>query len=291
MINYWKVRGKVIIGCFDDAYQIIPETNASYKYWHNGDITLIRDGKEEPGIMFPHPMDQFAWGLKSVHAIYTPSKQLCKDWESIVPAYYNPNRFENEKYIDIEKPKHEGIIIGWGGSLSHYQSFNDSGILDVLRTIFLKYKYLKLMIVGDKRVYDLIKIPEEQKVFQNYVPYDQWPRVVANFDIGLAPLAGEYDKRRSWIKPLEYMLEKIPWIASDNTSYDDIKQYGTVVKNYPEKWKEALLDNILNLEAKRDIAKGKPFDFAASTDVNANVDKTLVLFKEIAKKHAKIDLK
>jgi glycosyltransferase involved in cell wall biosynthesis len=39
------------------------------------------------------------------------------------------------------------------------------------------------------------------------------------YDIGIAPLAQEYDMRRSWIKVAEYMSMGIPFVATDTAPY------------------------------------------------------------------------
>jgi glycosyltransferase involved in cell wall biosynthesis len=82
-------------------------------------------------------------------------------------------------------------------------------------------------------------IPEEQLIFQGWVPNEEWPRAVANFDIGLAPLAGSYDDRRSWIKVLDYAVMGVPFVCSDRAPYSGV-QGGIRITNKRKNWIRAI---------------------------------------------------
>ena len=277
-IVYWKSKGKTIIANFDDAYQLMTHTNSSYKWWYEGlAIGKDKDGKDIKMFMKPLPIDQFKAGLSLCDAIITPSQVLCDDWSYLSPAYLVPNYFNTERYVPVvDKEK----IIGWGGSLSHFQSFERSGVRQALQLICKKYKDVKVMIVGDKRIFDLVDLPLEQKLFNNYVPFEQWPALVAKFAIGLAPLRGEYDQRRSWIKPLEYSLLRIPWIASESQAYSMLE--GTFVKNTVDDWYSAIEDKLLNSGKLPGFTQvNKAEKFAREQDVSLHVDEMVNLFQRI----------
>jgi hypothetical protein len=300
---FWKVRGKVIITNWDDAYDYIEPTNASYPYWKNGIIKYQEvSGSTETSAskienketkIFPHPLDQFKWGLKLSHAGITPSKQMAKDYRTYTPTYYFPNYFEIENYINVPKEKRDYITIGWGGSISHFQSFQNSGILEALKNICKIRPNVKIHIVGEQNVYNSIPVPLEQKLFSPYMPYEQWGKFVAqNFDIGIAPLAGKYDNYRSWIKPMEYMMTKTPFVASDGMAYHELLKYGHLLQvNASKPWERALLNIIDNYDKEKEFVSGLPYEFALTKDVNKNIDEMMKIFVEIAKKYAKIDIK
>jgi glycosyltransferase involved in cell wall biosynthesis len=287
----WKARGKVIIANFDDAYQVMNPSNISYPYWAEGRVTVKdQNGVERVISMSPKPLTQFKWGLRLSHGITTPSKTLAQDWADYSISCYLPNYFEVSHYLSAGAPHNERILIGWGGSMSHFQSFTDSGVLGALQKVCAARPNVSLLICGDKRVFDQVKISPEQKEFQPYLPYDQWPNAIARYDIGLAPLQGEYDKRRSWIKPMEYMLLKIPWVASEGPAYEDLASYGRLVKNTPDAWEQALIDMVDNLEEKRKQSAGAPYQFAMSQDINLRVDEMLKIYAKIALEGAGIKL-
>jgi glycosyltransferase involved in cell wall biosynthesis len=261
----------------------MPVSNVAYGYWHKGEARIqYADGREELHYLKPKPLEMFKQALTLVHGIVTPSQKLCDDWARFSYSVLLPNYFEIDNYINHVPPKHDGIFIGWGGSMSHFQSFTDSGVLEALSRIIHKRNDVKLLIAGDKRVYDKVRLPEGKKLFQPYVPHVSWPRVVEQFDIGIAPLCGEYDKRRSWIKPMEYMMLRKPWIASDVGTYDSIRDYGNLTKNYPKKWEEAI-DNVLNSIEGQSLKVSNGYEFALkNADVDKNVDNIIAVYQDIA---------
>ena len=290
-IQRWKARGKLMVADFDDAYNLIHPTNSTYHFWKEGIVRALGpDQKETTRQMNPLPMTQFKWGLQMVHAATMPSKTLAEDWCAYTDTYFQPNYIDPKNYMSAAAPQHEGIIIGWGGSLSHLQSFSDSGVITALQRICASRPNVKVMICGDQRVFDRVKLPENQKLFQGYVPFYEWPRTIANFDIGLAPLHGDYDGRRSWIKILEYMVMKTPWVASHSLSYDDYEAYGKLVDNRPEAWEKALLNIIDHLEEHRARAAGEPYKFGMSQGIDLNVDNIVGVYSTIAKKALGVEL-
>ena len=95
------------------------------------------------------------------------------------------------------------------------------------------------------------------------------------FDIALAPLNGDYDRRRSRVKVLEYMALKIPWIASDYPPYEGFKEFGSFVDNTKESWEEKLFDMVDNIEEKREYVKDIPYEYAKTQSYMNNIQKTV----------------
>lgn len=284
-IQRWKARDKVVIADFDDAYDLIPPQVKNYEFWMDG---LIPHEKPDQTIEWVHinppPITQFKWGLRLAHAATVPSNVLVEDWCSYTNMINIPNYIELERYSSITPQPHSGIIIGWGGSLSHLQSFQNSGLVAALNRVCRARPRVKVLICGDRRVYDQLSLPPSQMIFQPWVSADDWPKVLANFDIGLAPLFGPYDDRRSWIKVLEYMVMKIPWIATDSPAYRQLRSYGWLVQNTESSWERVLLDMIDHLQEHQAEAKGEPFLFALSQNIDENVETILSTYGSIASK-------
>jgi glycosyltransferase involved in cell wall biosynthesis len=270
---------------FDDAYHLIEPYNASHYFWAKGMVEqILPNGQHVLAPKYPPPMQQFKWGLKMSKGIICPSKILASDWDECGHTYATKNYLNLDRYEKKDPlfphPKEE-VFIGWSGSMSHYESFTDSGIAGALTFILKKYPYVKLLLTGDKKVYDRINISPDRKIFSPYVPEEDWSRLVASYDIGLCPLATEFDKRRSAIKALEYMIMKIPWIATNFETYEELGQYGTLTKNGLENWKESICNAIDNIEEKRALANGKAYDFAVSQSWDANIHKVLGIYQQI----------
>jgi glycosyltransferase involved in cell wall biosynthesis len=135
------------------------------------------------------------------------------------------------------------------------------------------------MISGDKRVFDEIDLPVGKKLYQQFVPEKDFLPLMKTFDIAIAPLANEYDKRRSHIKVLEYMALKIPWVCTDYPTYSDLRDYGITTNNSPEEWEEKLCYMVDNLEERKEYANGDPYNFALSQSYDNNIGKTLELYQ------------
>ncbi|MGB9674025.1 MAG: hypothetical protein ACPL3P_07785 [Anaerolineales bacterium] len=275
-IQYWKARDKVVLANFDDAYDLMPESNLNYPFWGNG---IIQTTGEK---MNPMPLTQFKWGLRMVHAALVPSRRLVEDWQSYTKMVYLPNYIELDHYQNIRPESHKGIIIGWGGSISHLQSFMDSGVLQALRNVCRMRPEVKVMICGnDLRITHNLGLPRKQMILQPWVSYREWPRVLSRFDIGLAPLAGAYDERRSWIKVLEYLVMKIPWIASEGSPYHEFRKYGIFVKNTTQAWEQAILDVVDHLVKYKEEASREAYLAGISLGIDDNIEKVLDTFTSI----------
>jgi hypothetical protein len=289
MMQLYKVRNKSVAVIFDDQYSMITPKNASYSFWAKSETyTALPNGQIQVSPIRPTPMEQFKWGLKMSKGIITPSRVHCADWDEYGPTYRTRNYLKLDRYENTEPlfphPKEE-LLIGWSGSMSHFESFTDSGIAPALTYILKTYPQVKLLLTGDREVYNRINISPERKIFSDYVPEEKWSQLVASYDIGLAPLATEFDRRRSPIKALEYMIMKVPWIASDFETYEELKDYGTLTKNGLANWKEAISYAIEHIEEKRELANGKAYEFALTQSWDTNIDKLLKIFQEIINSH------
>lgn len=283
MMQFWKVRNKTILAIFDDAYDIMHPQNISYRFWTYGELTVKDNtGQERVVKMIPTPLEQFKWGLRMVKGVQVPSVYLAKDWSKYNTTHYVHNYLDWEKYQNIEPLiPHEGeIVIGWCGSMSHHSSFTDSGVLDALRKVTKRYPNVKVLIGGDKRIFELLET--SKKVYQPYVPREQWTALLKTIDIGLAPLSGEYDKRRSWIKALEYMALKVPWIASKYPTYDELHDYGYMTENGYVNWERSLCDMIDNYPKYKEKADTIAYEFAEKQSSDNNIEKvTLALYEKL----------
>lgn len=282
-IQHWKARDKVVIAEFDDAFDLIEESNvAAYEYWKKAIRRKEVDGETVLEKIDPDPLTQFKWGLRLVHAGTTPSKRLCEDWKAFTDMHYLPNYIELENYASFDqKPISDEIIIGWGGSASHYQSFSIS-VGQALKRICKLRPMVKVMICGsDTRLIQKLGIPKEQIIHQPWVKYSEWPEVLSNFDIGIAPLQGDYDDRRSWIKILEYMVMRIPWVASEGPSYYDYRDYGWLVKNNSRAWERVLLDMVDHIQTHKNEAAREPYIFGISKNIDDNLDHVINTYAKI----------
>jgi len=167
---------------------------------------------------------------------------LVQDYEPYCQdIQYVPNFTSPELWKDIKKrPPDNQIIIGWGGSSGHVQSWMQSGIIPALSKLSATWGNLRVVVYGGgQEIPDLLKKAKIRCEFHGWVPFVEWPQHLAQFTVGLAPLAGEYDRRRSSVKVIEYGMAGVPWVVTDAEPYQDT--YGGLrVKNRPDKWANAI---------------------------------------------------
>ena len=301
-ISHWRSRGKAVVIDFDDDYFRINRSNAAFKFWGSGMVDIsTADGFKFESPMGVHPLIQFINGLRACTAATMPSELLAQDTRRYTEAFFIPNYLEKSIYPKLNNKGYDQhrIIIGWGGSLSHIESFEHSGIVPALRNILAESPNVYLMIVGDERVVKKLKelgVAENKIIYRPYVSYDRWHETLATYDIGIAPLAQEYDMRRSWIKAAEYMSLGIPFVATDTAPYQNprirhstrtglfVHQGANADVPNPSGWESALramIHNLPELKAKAQLdAKAEHYH---NFEITNNIDSVLETYREIIK--------
>jgi glycosyltransferase involved in cell wall biosynthesis len=264
-IKYWRGLGKVIAIDLDDAYQLLPWSNPAHKFWHEQGVEKedfwngVENGEE---VTKNEQLKTLEEGLRLSAGLISPNRNLLQSWGYCVgkKQYYLQNYAEPDWWTDLpsrdEMKEKLGLtgktVIGWGGSISHYDSFWGSGIFEAAKAICKAHDEVVWLICGnDKRIYDHLDVPLRQKQHQPGVPPEEWPKIVKTFDIGVAPLFGWYDQHRSWIKGIEYLLAGVPWIGTEggvNGTYTDLGGLGYLIPNGVESWERRLNKVIVNLE-------------------------------------------
>lgn len=248
-MQYWQGMGKPIVIDLDDAYQMLPWSNPAHNFWI-----------ENPENRNPPPLVMLEEGLRRADALTAPNRNLLRDWSHVVTGYYLQNYAETAWWTNLpsreelkaKRGLNGRIVIGWGGSVSHYDSFWGSGIREAATAIVRRHPEVLFAICGnDPRIVEQLPVGRDQKVQIDEVPPEEWPKNVATFDIGIAPLFGPYDQRRSWIKGLEYLLGGVPWVGTTGDVYKDLETVGTMIQNGPDNWEGALDAKINNLQAEQ----------------------------------------
>ncbi len=317
---YWRALGKIVVIDLDDMYEGLPPSNPAFKYW------ILN----YPGLD-PNPIDALAEGLRHADALTSPSKVILKDWEHIVPGFWMPNWTRGAWYAgldqkpagaqipDIEfyyeqkegaepqlmkraRANSEGhIILGWGGSISHVDSWIYSGVIEALERLFEKYPNVRLKFCGhESRLNYIFEKFGDRIVRQDGLSPQHWPLAVSTFDIGLAPLdlrkldpwregapIASYDERRSWLKGAEYLTAGVPWVGSKSLTYEDLARWGTLVDNTPEAWFAALDSKIQFLANEKAKAWSNRRWALKHMTFENNVDKYISTFGRILALKAK----
>jgi len=216
---------------------------------------------------------------------WVPSGQqhwTCKDDDRLWPVKWWRDRNRTVRGLPPRSILKKGlgikdrIVIGWGGSMSHYDSFWGSGLMQAIPKISARYPEVLWMICGgEKRLYEQLEVPARQKFWQHGVPPQQWPEIVCRFDVGLAPLYGPYDQRRSWIKGIEYALAGTPWVATRGETYKGLIDWpaGLQGPESAEWWEDSLEVILSDLEGWQDKAEALLPEARKRFIIDNNLDK------------------
>lgn len=239
------LKGKKIIIDIDDAYQYINKTHNAFSYWIEG---IVHDDQNNTRVLQYSPLKQLEWTIKLVGNLSSPNQLILNDWSKLgINTILFPNYIESEKYKKYMNTEPKEIInLGWGGSLTHYLSFSESGVTTAITRILKRRKDVHLYLTtSDTRIVNAFDMTKGNVFWHNFGAFQQWPKLLKNTDIGIIPLHGNYDQRRSWIKPLECFCMGIPWLSSYSEAYKDIPG-GKFVKNTANWWEEEIENAIDN---------------------------------------------
>lgn len=233
---------KRIVGTFDDAYHIMPETAGSKAFWTRDRLAEFREG------------------VAMCDLVLAPSTKLVTEYSKYGKMKLMPNFLDDEMWPLVDMPPRDMVIFGWGGSLGHGVTWNKTNLLEAMKRVKQKY---------DKKVEYLIcgKIPPTIansglpcNYMGNWTPFPEWPNVVHAFHVGLAPLAGAYDRFRSALKIEEYGAAGIPFVASDDGEYKEVHEAnertgGVFVKDRIDDWVAALSNLVEDAEFRQSNGK------------------------------------
>jgi hypothetical protein len=203
------------------------------------------------------------------------------DWSQYAHVHEIPDYLNTDQYPGFKQVHENEVWIGLGNS-TRIASVKESGLLKALENVCRQRAHIKLAVcdMGDQKEKSL-NIQPSQLI--NYLPnsFEEWADILLHLDIGLLPICGDYDLRLGRINLLEFMISKIPWLASHQLSFPELSRYGRLVQNSSEAWEAAVLKAVDNIDVLQKKASGEPFLFALSQDVNENIDKVLKLFTYI----------
>jgi hypothetical protein len=291
----WREKGKIVILDWDDHYHSVEKTNPAYDFWRDGNVQVSAGYVSYKTKIGYDPLKKFEEGIDICSAGTVPSTVMVNDYSHYGNVFYLPNYINPEPYQAIKRHNHNGEIwIGWGGSLGHLESFEGSGIAEALRLVLQEHKNVRFLLIGDKRIAESIMLPAGKVIFRPYVAYQDWPEMLAQFDIAIAPLYGAFDKRRSFLKAVESSVSRIPLIATGDKKYPVYQEFfGSPAHIYipseeekPDKehrirlWRNSINAVIANIDHYREKAAGESYELGMEYDVSSNVDNIIATYEK-----------
>lgn len=278
-IQYWKARDKKVIVDFDQAVNYLTDDRPAYPFWFEG-LSLEDHGNENTLLIDPPPIEQFKWGLALVDAATVPSIRLVDDWSRFTNVYKVLDYINTHHYPASNQKHGNEIWIGLGSRVD-YHCFEKSGLLAAMENVCCKCPQVRLVISSMEKASAVININSEQLKVCSPCSFEDWVGISLRLDIGLLPIFGDYDLRFSSYDLLEFMISKIPWIASKESTFHNLSHFGQWAPNTPDAWEKIILTTIEQFDIHQKNAVGEPFLFALTQDLSFNITKTLKTYETI----------
>lgn len=283
-LRHWRERGKLVIADVDDGYLQIDHTHPAAEWWLKG-RGVTPDGRR---FQIPRPaINEMAYGLQNTAGLTSPSRLILEDWkrEAGIRGEFIPNYLDESIYRvkRTRAPSIDGTFwIGWGGSIGHLKSFTESGIAEALTRVMARRPHVRLAMGGvNNAVFDRIPSRLFQKFNFVWRDHKRWPEILANFDMAVIPLAGDFDSRRSWLKPLECSMMGVPWVASLNPAYEGLTGRGVFVDNTIDAWESAILEIVDGGPVPATVRYAR--EWAMSQTIDRNIESVVAAYAKLGR--------
>lgn len=148
-----------------------------------------------------------------------------------------PN-FVPERYLSIERKPHDGVRVGWTGSImTHIDDLRvcGTGVRDALRATGATFHCVGTG-VGVREQLQL----DAEPTTTGWVDIDRYPHEYAQLDVALVPLQPNlFNEAKSYLKGLEAAALGVPFIASPTGPYRELlTNIGTHAETPAEWWEE-----------------------------------------------------
>jgi hypothetical protein len=150
----------------------------------------------------------------------TPSRVLADKYAAAGVAHVAllDNHLEHDLDGFGQARAHDGLVVGWMAGAEHERDLAELEIVDVLARLLDRHSQLRVVTVGVR-----LSLRSQRYEFRPKVPFGELLGAIADFDIGIAPLADTpFNAARSSVKLKEYASIGATWLASPLGAYRDL---------------------------------------------------------------------
>jgi O-antigen biosynthesis protein len=235
--------GKKLVVEFDDYFRV--EKDSPFKMIHN-----IHKAPE---------MIQVT--MKIADMVVTTTEYLAEKFRKLNDnVKVCPNFMDMDRWDLPTLPNDSNEIrIFWAGSMTHLNDLKES--VWALKKIMKEYPNVKFVTMGDPRIKDYFEGYNVECMLGIHGDYYQKRLHGVRFDIGIAPLRNTgFNRCKSYIKPLEYGICKVPSVASDVEPYQHFEEGTVLIAKNKEEWYE-LLKRLIDNESYRKELGQKMYEY------------------------------
>jgi glycosyltransferase involved in cell wall biosynthesis len=189
-----------------------------------------------------------------------------------------------ENYVESgflrERSANDGrVVVGWVAGAEHRGDLKELRLRRTLEQLLDAQPHVSLVSVGVD-----LGVRSDRYAHRPLVPFPELADAVAQFDVGLAPIADvSFNRVRSNVKVKEYAAVGVPWLASPIGPYKGLgeEQGGRLVADYG--WAEALAELTTDAPARAALAE-RAAAWGRTQTVDRNVGEWEAAFAEAAER-------
>jgi hypothetical protein len=202
---------------------------------------------ETRGIATPARARAYSAALLLADMIFVPSQVLASTLKArghhvqVIPEGWVADSEQWEKPTAVRHT----LNLGWIGAGGQVEDVFQ--IRRMVVRVMREFAHLRLVIGGDPAVYQLFdSLPEARRLYLPSVTPEDYPYVISQMDILIAPLRNTpFNRSLSDRRLLESGLRGIPWVASPIPPFMEWN-VGGLVANTPDEWHTHLRQLVLD---------------------------------------------
>jgi hypothetical protein len=245
-------RGVGLMWDTDDDLSAIPKRSPTYK--RNGGLRAERH--------FANTVRM----ARLAHVMTTTSETIRDKYarQGIDEIHVIENALQRRSWR--RSKRHKGLIVGWIAGMEHTEDVAQLGLRATLTKLVEAHPDLHVESIGVD-----LQLPERY-TRHAIVHFDDLPKHMAQYDIGLAPLCDiPFNTARSNIKVKEYAASGVPWLASPRRPYRDLgEEHGGLLVDDGD-WEQAIGDLIADKRLRKKLGRnGKTWALKQTIDQTAD---------------------
>jgi len=185
-----------------------------------------------------------------------------------------------ESYLRIRQEAHDGIFVGWSGSIdTHPDDLQVTGT-GVARAIRATGATMAVVGTGKgvRKALGLAEVP----LTSGWRSLTDYPEALAQFDVGIVPLElSLFNEAKSYLKGLEMAAVGVPFVASPTGPYRELAERGAgVIAESPRQW-EGLVKRLVRDTGYREELAHRGREAAATMTVERNAHRWLEAWESV----------
>lgn len=225
-IEYLQAHGKRVVVEIDDDFEAIDRRNVSW-------------AQVQPSTRPDYNREHLRHACEIADLVTVTTPALAARYGGHGRVAVLPN-FVPRAYTEIEREPHDGVIVGWSGSLDTHPK--DLHVCRGGVAMSVSDAEAQFAVIGTgKGVQAALGLREPVRAC-GWQPLEQYPHAMAQIDIGIVPLdITPFNQAKSWLKGLEFAAVGVPFIASPTQQYTELAGYGIgELAAKPKHWRSKL---------------------------------------------------